>query len=315
MHPGAEIVSRTVEGPIHRCTYGDIHRRVEAGRERAGARSASKPGDRIAHARVERLPAHGALLTACPAWARCCTRSTRGSFPSRSPTSSTTPRTGTCSSTLTFAPLVEKLAPQLQVGQGLRRDDRSRAHAGARRAEPALLRGAGSARGDRLRVAGVRRAHRVVAVLHVRARRAIRRACCTRIARRCCTRTPRAWSTDLGAVVGARSVLLVVPMFHVNAWGMPYAGAMSGAKLVLPGPALDGKSVYALMKDEQVTLALGVPTGLARCCSSTSMQQALDPQARPRAEARGHRRLGRAARDERAASRRSSARSSSTRGA
>jgi fatty-acyl-CoA synthase len=56
------------------------------------------------------------------------------------------------------------------------------------------------------------------------------------------------------------STLLVVPMFHVNAWGMPYAGAMSGAKLVLPGPALDGKSVYGLMKDEKVTLALGVPT-------------------------------------------------------
>jgi fatty-acyl-CoA synthase len=58
----------------------------------------------------------------------------------------------------------------------------------------------------------------------------------------------------------AESVLLVVPMFHVNAWGMPYAGAMSGAKLVLPGPALDGRSVYELMRDEQVTLALGVPT-------------------------------------------------------
>src|SRR5206468_6586089 len=49
-------------------------------------------------------------------------------------------------------------------------------------------------------------------------------------------------------------------MFHVNAWGMPYAGAMSGAKLVMPGPALDGKSVYDLMRDEKVTIALGVPT-------------------------------------------------------
>jgi acyl-CoA synthetase (AMP-forming)/AMP-acid ligase II len=58
----------------------------------------------------------------------------------------------------------------------------------------------------------------------------------------------------------AESALLVVPMFHVNAWGMPYAGAMCGAKLVLPGPALDGKSVYELMRDEKVTLALGVPT-------------------------------------------------------
>jgi acyl-CoA synthetase (AMP-forming)/AMP-acid ligase II len=61
-------------------------------------------------------------------------------------------------------------------------------------------------------------------------------------------------------VGSADTALLVVPMFHVNAWGMPYAGAMSGAKLVLPGPALDGASVYALLRDEQVTLALGVPT-------------------------------------------------------
>jgi fatty-acyl-CoA synthase len=62
------------------------------------------------------------------------------------------------------------------------------------------------------------------------------------------------------ALSAAESALLVVPMFHVNAWGTPYAGAMSGAKLVLPGPALDGKSVYELMRDEKVTLALGVPT-------------------------------------------------------
>lgn len=56
------------------------------------------------------------------------------------------------------------------------------------------------------------------------------------------------------------SCLVVVPLFHVNAWGMPYAGALSGAKLVLPGPALDGKSIYALLRDERVTMALGVPT-------------------------------------------------------
>ena len=58
----------------------------------------------------------------------------------------------------------------------------------------------------------------------------------------------------------ADTALVVVPMFHVNAWGMPYAGAMSGAKLVLPGPALDGASLYELMRDEGVTMALGVPT-------------------------------------------------------
>ncbi len=56
------------------------------------------------------------------------------------------------------------------------------------------------------------------------------------------------------------SVLPVVPMFHVNAWGLPYVGAMTGAKMVFPGPALDGKSVYELIEAEGVTMAAGVPT-------------------------------------------------------
>ncbi|MBL8331359.1 MAG: fatty-acid--CoA ligase [Rubrivivax sp.] len=56
------------------------------------------------------------------------------------------------------------------------------------------------------------------------------------------------------------SILPVVPMFHVNAWGIPYGAAMTGAKLVFPGGALDGKSVYELIESEAVTLAAGVPT-------------------------------------------------------
>ena len=56
------------------------------------------------------------------------------------------------------------------------------------------------------------------------------------------------------------SVLPVVPMFHVNAWGIPYSAALTGCKLVFPGPALDGKSVYELLESENVTFAAGVPT-------------------------------------------------------
>ncbi len=56
------------------------------------------------------------------------------------------------------------------------------------------------------------------------------------------------------------AILPVVPMFHVNAWGIPYGAAMTGAKLVFPGGALDGKSVYELMEGEGVTMAAGVPT-------------------------------------------------------
>jgi acyl-CoA synthetase (AMP-forming)/AMP-acid ligase II len=59
----------------------------------------------------------------------------------------------------------------------------------------------------------------------------------------------------------ARDVILpVVPMFHVNAWGLPYAALMTGAKLVLPGAALDGRSLHELMESEGVTFAAGVPT-------------------------------------------------------
>ncbi|WP_333831391.1 3-(methylthio)propionyl-CoA ligase [Pararhodobacter sp.] len=59
----------------------------------------------------------------------------------------------------------------------------------------------------------------------------------------------------------ARDVVLpVVPMFHVNAWGTPYSAPMVGAKLVFPGPALDGKSLYDLFEAEGVTFSAGVPT-------------------------------------------------------
>jgi acyl-CoA synthetase (AMP-forming)/AMP-acid ligase II len=56
------------------------------------------------------------------------------------------------------------------------------------------------------------------------------------------------------------TILPVVPMFHVNAWGLPYAVPMVGGKLVLPGPKLDGPSLYELFEAEGVTCSGGVPT-------------------------------------------------------
>jgi fatty-acyl-CoA synthase len=58
----------------------------------------------------------------------------------------------------------------------------------------------------------------------------------------------------------ADTILPVVPMFHVNAWGLPYVACMVGAKLVFPGPGLDGASLYDLFEAEGVTLSAGVPT-------------------------------------------------------
>ncbi len=64
-----------------------------------------------------------------------------------------------------------------------------------------------------------------------------------------------------GLGLGARDcVLLSVPMFHVNAWGMPYSTAMCGAKLVLPGPNVSGERLFAHMVSEGATMSLGVPT-------------------------------------------------------
>ncbi len=57
-----------------------------------------------------------------------------------------------------------------------------------------------------------------------------------------------------------QTILPVVPMFHINAWCIPYAAPIGGAKLVLPGPRLDGASLYELIEAEKVTLSAGVPT-------------------------------------------------------
>ena len=65
---------------------------------------------------------------------------------------------------------------------------------------------------------------------------------------------------DVMCLSARDAVLPVVPMFHVNAWGIPYSAALTGCKLVFPGPALDGKSIYELIEAEKVTYAAGVPT-------------------------------------------------------
>jgi len=65
---------------------------------------------------------------------------------------------------------------------------------------------------------------------------------------------------DVMGISARDAILPVVPMFHVNAWGIPYSAALTGAKLVFPGPGLDGKSVYELIEQEQVSYAAGVPT-------------------------------------------------------
>ena len=65
------------------------------------------------------------------------------------------------------------------------------------------------------------------------------------------------------------TILMVVPLFHVLAWGIPYYGPMYGSKLVMPGMQMEGEPLYDLIEKEEVTLAFGVPTiwmGLLAYC-------------------------------------------------
>jgi acyl-CoA synthetase (AMP-forming)/AMP-acid ligase II len=72
-----------------------------------------------------------------------------------------------------------------------------------------------------------------------------------------------AYAANMADIFGLRAmdrVMPVVPMFHVNAWGLPYAAPMAGASLVMPGRQLDGATVHALLNTERVTFTAGVPT-------------------------------------------------------
>jgi fatty-acyl-CoA synthase len=255
-HPDAEIVSRTVEGPLHRCTYGDIRRRSKQLAKALLALGVAE-GDRIGTL-AWNGSRHMELYFGVSGMGAVLHTINPRLFPEQIEYIVNHAEDKYLFFDATFAPLVEKLAPQLtHVAGFVAMTDR--AHLPAMKVAnlrcyedlvaaqdsdyewPALdERDASSlcyTSGTTGHPKGVLYSHRST-VLHSW-------AACT---------------MDGLALSAAESTLLVVPMFHVNAWGMPYAGAMCGAKLVLPGPALDGKSVYALMHDEQVTFALGVPT-------------------------------------------------------
>ena len=65
-------------------------------------------------------------------------------------------------------------------------------------------------------------------------------------------------------------VLLVVPMFHANGWGLPYTAALMGMKMVYPGVWLDGDSLCRLMREERCTISFGVPSVI---CTHTRAHQ------------------------------------------
>src|SRR5574340_936458 len=254
-HPNTEIVSRTAEGTISRCTYLDIHRRSKC-LARALLALGISPGERVAtlawngYRHIEMyfgVSGIGAVLhTVHPR-----------QFPEQLEYVINHAEDRHLFFDITFAPLVERLAPMLKtVRHFVAMTDRKNlplsdipnllcyedliAGFDEDFTWPPLDERTASSLCYTARTTGTPKgvlySHRST-VLHAF-------ALC---------------AADSMALSANEVALLAAPMFHVNAWGVPYAAAMCGMKLVLPGPAKDGKSLYGLMRDEHATLALGGP--------------------------------------------------------
>ena len=103
------------------------------------------------------------------------------------------------------------------------------------------------------------RTRRLFPLLYIRHHRQPQGRSCIRTAPPCIHAMMSA-TPDVMNFSASDCLLPVVPMFHVNAWGTPYAAPLVGAKMVMPGPGLDGKSLTDLFNKEKVTISAGVPT-------------------------------------------------------
>lgn len=255
-YPKVQIVSRTVEGPIHRYTYADAARRV-ARLANVLTRLGVGRGD-IVGTLAWNGYRHVELYYAIAGIGAVCHTVNPRLFPEQIHFIINHARDRYVFVDLTFVPLLEKLAERLPSVQGyiiltdrdhMPQTSLSPVHCYEDLLEPepetfpwpdiderqaASLCYTSGTTGD---PRGVLYSHRST-VLHAMAIKA---------------------ADAFG--LSARDVgLAVVPMFHVNAWGMPYVAPMSGATMVLPGPALDGASLAGLITSEGVTVAAGVPT-------------------------------------------------------
>ena len=257
-YPDVEIVTRTVEGPIHRYGYKDAAKRAKQVAE-ALQGLGIKLGDRIGtlawntHRHFELyfgISGLGAVLhTINPRLA-----------PEHVAYIANHAEDQVIFVDLNLLPIVEGVWPHLKtVKHVVVMTDK--AHMPAASKIPNLLcyEELIAGKPGTLEVAGVRREDGVVALLHLgHDRQSEGRALLAPLDR-------HPFDDDvLGP--GARDdaatlpILPVVPMFHANAWGLVYAGPICGAKLVFPGPKLDGASIYELLDKEKVTLSAGVPT-------------------------------------------------------
>ena len=251
-HGDVEIVSRTVEGATHRYTYADAEFRARQ-LAKALLRLGVEPGDRIGTL-AWNTHRHFELYYAISGIGAVCHTINPRLFDEQIVYIVNHARDRLLFVDTTFMPLIERLRPQLPddcrlvlLGDAearfpvLARHDELVAAESAEFEWPEFDERTAAAlcytSGTTGKPKGALYSHRST-VLH-------------------------AWalaSPDATAMSARDAVCPVVPMFHACAWGVPYSAAMSGAKLVLPGPRLDGAGLYELFEAEGVTLSLGVPT-------------------------------------------------------
>src|SRR5687767_5688862 len=253
-HGDTEIVSKTVEGDIHRYTYRDAHRRARR-LAKALAALGVRPADRVGTLAWNGFR-HYELYYAISGMGAVINTVNPRLFAERIVYISNHAENVALFFDPTFVPLVEKLAPRLQSvrhyvlmtdrahmpkGSGYlcyeelleRQDDALEWPTFDERTAAALCYTSGTTGNPK----GTLYTHRST-VIHAYG----------------------AALPDALNLSARDCVLPVVPMFHANAWSLPYGCTMVGAKMVFPGPHLDGKSVYDLIEQEKVTLSAGVPT-------------------------------------------------------
>ena len=256
-HRDTEIVSKTVEGGMHRYTYRDAHSRAKRLAKVLQALGV-KMSDRVGTVAWNGYR-HYELYYAISGIGAIINTINPRLFPDQIVYISNHAENTALFFDLTFVPLVEKLAPQLKTVKHFvlmtdrehmprstsipkllcyeelmeKQDERFEWPSFDERTAAALCYTSGTTGNPK----GALFSHRST-IIH----------------------TYAAGLPDALNLSAHDTVLPVVPMFHANAWSLPYGCTMAGTKMVFPGPHLDGKSVYELMESERVTMSAGVPT-------------------------------------------------------